>query len=573
MTRAWRILIAAGTIFGCVIAAPLMVGAERLAASVGDYVTGYQVTVRGKSDIQFNASIAAPIRLVVEDAVFSIPESHFIPVDNPPVLQIARIETNINPWLLLTGRIGFSQLSLVRPGFHFHRTSGGIANWTVADKSKLGPVQSRETAFWRKMKVASFNVSDGSVRYTDERLTRDLSFDGVNFDVGISESAEGMVFRLRGDARHLGEPIYIESEIQRLDEFLAGTRAPFVLLAEAQPGRLLIKGDAAVRHRPAFNADIQIDIDDPAALIRLLPFIPADIADTAALRCSVEFQGDRLKSDVRSLIYRRTDLTGTLSFDTSATDPRLDIELSAGAFDLSHIRTIGVAAGLIGAHKSPTKRKYITSGGARFTWNRLVTDDGDLGSGGAGVSWRTGTPNLAIEVSNMSAFDGTLGGRAEITANEGKTAILLTITGSDLEAAKVFNFATGSSGVAGRLHGKAEFLAVGSTPAELLKAAGGSGRISVTEGRVFGSRFQKAIDMNRRNLQLAWASMNFTVDAGTLHSDDLIMDFDVGHSKAKVDWNLAGGATRIQFGGSPLHERARGPVEISGTLSEILRAK
>ncbi len=555
-------------------ALPIFVGTDRVISAFGGWVTGYHVSIRGGSSLRLGTSLTAPVAFTAEDVVVSLPPDRFTPVDSPPLLRLARIEADVGVWALAFGRMALRNLRLVRPGMRFDRSSDGTTNWSLRDKPRLGAGGGPAGWSWGRLSVRDMIVEGGTIRVTGHRLVRDLSLTEVNVESGLFRTSGETAFRLRGDALHMGDAVYVEGELSRLGDYLAGTRAPFTLSLIAPPGETRAKGTIAGRGRPAVTAEISIDLDAPEELAHMWPGMPAALNDPLAARAQASLLGGRAVLVVRSFLLGKTDIAGRAEIDFNEKLPQMSIDLDAGALDFDHLAALARSFGLFVESMPEMAPDLLTvDGDARLNWRRMVLPWGEIGAGMAGLSWRAGVPNLAIETASLPLFGGTLGGRFELTASEGKTALSVNLTANDIAAEDLLRAGSGGGGVVGRLHGTAEILAVGSRPDDLLSASVGSGRLSLSEGRIFGSALQRAVAKDRRDLRLGRASMDFRLEGGVLSSPELLMDFDIGHARAAFDWDLAADDASLRFQPSPIHEGAAGPVILNGRLRELLVAR
>jgi len=565
--------VAAGLIVSAA-AVPILVGAERLVSVVGGWVTGYRVEVKGGAELRFWSTPG----LDAEDVVLRLPGNRFVPVDSPPLLRIARLEADLDLWALARGAVHARRLVLVRPSLRLDRGPDGVDNWSTRSKPRLdgeAPAPPGKPAIsipaWPAAEISAFRIEGGMLRYTDARFDRDLTLDGLSVEVGATRAAEGKVLRLRGDARLKGEPVYVEAELHRLEDFRDGIRVPFRVMLDAAPGSLLARGTVAHRHRWALSAGIDLDLDDSQALAKTWAPAPVDLIGRASARLQAEVKGGRVDLTVRSLILGATDLAGRVAVDVDDKLPLIELDLEAGTLDLRHAAAAARLAGLFRADAGSKVRRFALGGRGRVKWSRLIAPDLAVGAGAVGLSWRTGEPNLAAEFSALPMFGGTVSARAEATANEGKTALSLSLSGSDLDAALMTAGLLGGHGVAGRLHGNVEVLTVGATGPELISAVTGGGRLTLSEGRIFGSPLQRAVNNDKRSIGLGRASMDFTVEGGVVTSDELLLDFDVGHTRAALTWDMASGDVKVTFQSSPLHDGT--PPVVAGPLWEVLLAR
>lgn len=557
----------------CVAAVPILVGAERIVAIIGGWVTGYEVEVNGSASLRFWGTPGVD----ADDIVIRLPRERFVPVDSPPVMRIARLEADLSLWSLARGTVHARRLVLVRPSLRFDRGSDGADNWSIRGKPRLDgeppfPGQPAiSMAGFPGGEISALTVEGGAFRFTDARLDRDLTLDAISLDAGTTRGSEGKVLRLRGDARLKGEPIYIETELRRLGDFRDGIRVPFQVMVDAAPGSLLMRGTVAHRGRWAASAAIDLDVDDPGALTVIWPPLPKKLIGQASARMQVDVKGGRVEAAIRSLIFGSSDFAGRISADLDDKVPLVDLDLEAGALDLRHMAAAARIAGLIDPTSAGKVRRYAVGGRGRIKWARLLAPGMEFGGGAMGLSWRPGEPNLALDVGSLPLFGGTVSARAEATANEGKTALSLSASVSDIDAALMTAGLSGGHGLAGRLHGNVEVLAVGGSGPEMLRAVSGSGRMALSEGKVFGSALQKAVDKNKRSIALGRASMDFTVEGGVVASDELLLDFEVGHTRAGLTWDMPSGEVTVGFRPSPLHEGA--PPVVTGHIWDVLLAR
>jgi len=107
----------------------------------------------------------------------------------------------------------------------------------------------------------------------------------------------------------------------------------------------------------------------------------------------------------------------------------------------------------------------------------------------------------------------------------------------------------------------------------MLTATSGGGRVTLSEGRIFGSPLQRAVDKDKRSIGLGRASMDFTVEGGLVASDELLLDFEVGHARAGLTWDMPSGDVAVRFQPSPVFEGRDAPPVVSGPLWEVLLAR
>ncbi|HCS69467.1 MAG TPA: hypothetical protein DIW51_05795, partial [Rhodospirillaceae bacterium] len=224
----------------CAAAVPILVGAERLIAAVGGWVTGYEVEVKGSAELRFWGTPG----LDADDVILRLPGNRFVPVDSPPLLRIARLEADLDLWALARGTVRARRLVLVRPSLRLDRGPDGVNNWSIRGKPRLdGEAPPPGTPAFKAsglpgVEIAALTIEGGALRYTDAGLDRDVTLDGIAMEAGIARASEGRVLRLRGDARLRSEPVYVEAELHRLNDFRDGIRVPFKVMLDAAPGSL-----------------------------------------------------------------------------------------------------------------------------------------------------------------------------------------------------------------------------------------------------------------------------------------------------------------------------------------------
>jgi hypothetical protein len=572
VVRLTVVLAVAAVLTVCAAAVPILVGGARLTASIGEWITGYQVEIKGGAELRFWGVPGVD----ADDVIIRIPENRFVPVESPPLLRVARLEIDLDLWSLMRGVFRARRLVLIRPSLRFDRGADGSNNWSLHGKPRLdgrAPVPGTpvlSVPSFPRAEVASFKINGGTFRYTDARIDRDLTLDSVTIDTGAQRAAEGKILRVRGDALLRGEPVYLEAELKRLEDFHDGIRVPFQIMMDAAPGSLLVRGTVAHRNRWALSAGIDFDVDDPEAVVSVWPLAPAELIGRASTRLQVEIKGGSADIAVRNLVLGSTDLSGRIRTDLDDKLPQIELDIEAGSLDLRHALAAARLTGLF-PPSGDKRRRFAIGGRGRIKWSRLKGQDQDFGAGGLGLSWRSGEPNIAVDIGALPIFGGKVSARGEATASEGKTAISLSLSASDIDAAMMSAKLLGGHGISGRMHGNVEVLAVGATAPELLAAVSGGGRLALSEGRIFGSPLQRAIDVNRRAIGLSRASMDFAVEGGVLSSDELLLDFEVGHTRAAVNWDMPSGNLSVRFQPSPLHEGT--PPVVSGPLWEVFLAR
>ena len=306
--------------------------------TIGGWLTGYEVEVKGSADLRFWGTPG----IDADDVIVRLPGNRFVPVDSPPVARIARLEADLDLWALVRGVLHARRLVLVRPSLRFDRGPDGVNNWSLRGKPRLDGEQALpgqatlKMPVWPWGEIGALTIDSGSLRYTDARLERDLTLDGVSVEARTSKTAEGAVMRLRGDARLRGEPVYLEGELRRLEDFRDGIRVPFTLMLDTAPGSVMARGTVAHRGRWAFGADLDLDVDDPKALAAVWPVLSPDLLGRVSARMRAELKGGRADFSIRNLVLGKTDLSGRFSLDMDEKLPLIDMDLEAGALDLRH---------------------------------------------------------------------------------------------------------------------------------------------------------------------------------------------------------------------------------------------
>lgn len=574
------VLLLVAVVLGGLFVAPQIAGPGRTVAWIGQWLTGYRVAVRGAATVSF----VGGLRIEAEDIVVDLPADRFLPADSPPLARIARVEARIDLLPLLVGLVRIERLVLSRPSLRFDRDSEGRNNWNLADKPRLGggPPEAaarkpaRPGSFFR-FAVTSARLSGGTLRYTDGRLDRDVVVDGLGAEAVIDRGLKGETLRLRVDGSHKGEPVYLEGELQRLEDYRDGIRVPFRVIFDAAPGQVTLRGSVARRRYPAVSADVSVEMDDLEAVREVWPTLPEELAGRVAARLQVESRGGETAVDIQTLVLGKTDLAGKVRLDLAAKLPTADVSLDAGVLDHRQLFALARLAGLTPGTDGLASR-FALAGQGRLTWARLSSLPGvgagaGTGAGAVSFSWRTGEPNLAVGAKSLPLFGGTIGGRAEVTLAERKLALSLNLVASDLDVATLFESVLGGKGMDGKAHGNLEVLAVGGDVDELLRAAGGGGRLVISDGHIVGSPLQDLLNDKERSLGFQRAAMDFRIAGGIAASDELLLDLDIGHARARVDWDVAADHLRFRFARLPVLEERKQPLEVAGTPAEVLLSR
>ncbi len=401
-----RSVIFVGAVLALIAAAlaslPLLLSSEPIkqqAIKRLTQLTGRTAVIKGASSV----SIFPYLQIKFSDV--DILDSN--PAASHPLVSMDRLETRLELLPLLFGHSEFSKFRLIRPRFNLHENRFGSRNWqfrTGDIATYLQQLEFKISGLDQAVKLGSFTLIDGIVRYQNDRTRKVLTATAINLTATWPEIDGRLI--LSGTAVWNGEVVEYDADISDPRKLIEGKESPISASMTSRPVNWSFSGKGDTRAGLYLEGEFSVR---SASVRRLFEWTNQEIsagnslgaltidADLVSKPGSLQFQNARLSLD-------GNDATGIfeLNFPGNGKPPAIVGTLAYDVFDVSrYFKRVVVAK----------RASAVQSNGIDFTLLREFDLD---------LRISANTAKLAkLEISNMAATAQVRDGRATVDIGAG----------------------------------------------------------------------------------------------------------------------------------------------------------
>ncbi len=315
MSRSLRVVLIVLGVFVVLIGAALVVLESgiprRIAESTASSKLGRDVSI-GHLEID----LIPRLRVVASDVTVANMETG----TTENMVEIARAEAVIDATQLLTGKLDILLVSLDRPVIVAEKDESGKANWQFGDPDE-------PAAEAPDIPVRRLQINQGQVAYRDPTSQIDIAM-----QVHSEPAAESGVERLAlsGDGKVAGSEFSLQGKADTVLNLQNGEQ-PYAVEIEASAGEATARIAGSLEEPMRFEglaADLHLDARNAYDVYQLtgvtIPLTPPYSLDGKLFR-----DGDVWRLEPFTAQVGRSDLRGTLTFDTGGERPKLTGDLTS----------------------------------------------------------------------------------------------------------------------------------------------------------------------------------------------------------------------------------------------------
>jgi len=584
-----------------VVVSLLLLPGDRIAKIAAEQIsnaTGRDVTMSGETKISLYPVLGVSTgEVIVANAGWS---------KAGPMLEAESLKIGVEPAALFGGEIRITGLEAVNPRILLERASDGRVNWELGVEGVASSGQSGSngsagggggaTAPARSERLAltldRALISKANLRYVDHGTGEDVALSDIDLDLRWPDYEGAATFE--ASARYASEVVRVSGQLSQVVTFIDGGVSGLKADIETKGGSLSFDGRASTE--PQLGGRLRADIGNTANFLAALGVsgvdIPRGLGRAIALDADLTVSQDlRVSLRETSLTLDDNRLSGAADVFLGGDKPRLNMQLNAGALDLSALAAgddsgageggsgaSGNGSGGSGGGNVPSdgwpKTKIDASAlGLADAEVALVADSvnlGDLALGKTRVLMTLTNARLVFELRELRAYDGLVTGEFVMNNRSGlSVGGNMKANGINLET--FLTDAVDISRFSAKADGKVSFLGVGRSLHAIMNSLEGKGSLGTGRGVISGidlDRLMRSGDASGGTTVFDSLNASFTMKQGNLFNKDLAMSLPL--AKASGEGRIGLGARDIDYTFTPAlleGENRKGlaiPVRIRG---------
>ncbi|MCP5039098.1 MAG: AsmA family protein [Rhodobacteraceae bacterium] len=526
-----RIAIVLLALLAIAIGALFLIPSDRIIALVGDQfqnATGRTLVVSGK----IRPSIYPALGLYVEEIEIGNPAW----VEEGPMLRAERLDIGVALRGLFSGDVRVQKLELTNPEIILIKNTDGAVSWEFGSSDDTS--QHGEDGGLAGFSLDEAKIVGGSVLYRD--LTSGIEYSAEDLALTLHLPSPNQTFSLEGHAGVNGTVFSFATTIEGIGPLLEGeaTRADVEL---GWDGGEVGFGGLVGLSPMVVNGDLSVDTRDLGPLMSLAgqsaPELPLGLGRdhlAAAGKLAMDAAGAIHLSEM-NLVFDDNRLLGAIDVSLEGERPMIRARLQGDSLDLSGLT--GGEGGVespAGWSRDTIDVSALHSVDADVALTLAGLDLGVLTLGSTDIHAGLTAGRMVVNLRNVTAYGGSVSGEYVINGRGGLSM------GGDLNATNVqlkpllTEFAD-LDRLEGLGSGHVKFLVIGNDMNTLMNSLSGSGAVEFGQGAILG------LDIGGMLLNLDTSyqgegqktvynsvTASFTMEAGVVSNDDLIMVADFG---------------------------------------------
>ncbi|MPZ08914.1 MAG: AsmA family protein [Kiloniellaceae bacterium] len=286
---------------------------------------------------------------------------------DPAMVRLEELQVSIGLLPLLRGEIQVKSVTLVKPEVLLEVLEDGRANWQLAEAAPAaaaapgGELRSGATSAAQPIRIDSFLIEDGRLRYRDARSGREELVSGLNAELAAA-SLVGP-FAADGAAVYGGVPVEFDFNLGQLVE--GGATAVSLSLQLPQAGASGTFIGALSRHEAlrTLRGRLQAEGADLARVVAALPLgagAPGALAQPFTLTAEVSASNTEARAEAVRVTLGPLSLDGRLAARLEG-EPDITASFSAKTVDLDALLALPARAMREGEGNGSTPRPAGTA--------------------------------------------------------------------------------------------------------------------------------------------------------------------------------------------------------------------
>ena len=522
---------------------------------------------------------------------------------NPYLIKAESAEFEMRLWPLLQGRLELPRVLLTQPEIGLQMQADGRRTWALSsDTSDVSAVP----------KVGALTISQGLLTYIDSAKGADIS---AEFSLTPEDNAL-LPLLYKADGKWHNQRFKATGRSGGVLQLSRNLQQPFPLEINVITANTRLKAKGSVANLADLSGLMtyfEIEGRNLAELYQLsgvvLPSTPA-----YKLKGQLVRQGNRWTASQIDGLLGSSDLSGSLSFDTSGSVARLSGKLQSKLLDFSDLApVVGLAPsktkpsatkGSVNTRAAPDQSQVRVSqtkqnSGRRvlptipLDLERLKAMNADvtysavairhvkqlpLDSGTVHVQLTDGV--LQLDPLALGVAGGLLSGRMTIDANQTPAVFDTHFDVRGLKLNRLFPTLQSTKSSLGKVTGQISLAGKGNTAASMLGSASGNLALVVGRGELSnillefigldGGEVIKFLLRGDRNVMLRCAAVEFSVKQGLMTSTTLMLDTTDTLITGRGSVNLANESLDMVFNPEPKDGSIlslRSPLKIAGSFA------
>ncbi len=515
-----------------VVAAVFFLPGDRIARIAADQIgrmTGREVTMSGETTISFY-----PI-LGVSTGAVTVANADW--AGEAPMFRADSLKIGVEPQALFGGDIRITGLEAVGPEINLRRARDGRVNWELgvegvapSGQGEAGGAPARSNRLALTLDRAL--IQNASLVYIDEVDGTTVRQSGVDFDLSWPDYDGAADFALT--LRPGGEEVRIAGTLDRVGHFIDGGVSDIEARITTGAGTARFAGRAG--STPEVAGRLTADLESTSRFMALIGQgamdIPQGLGRALTLETDLTFKDDRLSLREAVLGLDGNRLTGAADVDVSGDKPRLNVQMNAGALDLTGLSAddgdaggAGDAAASDGWSRTPINASGLGAVDGEFA---LVADSIDLGDFKLGKTRTLATldrSRLVFALREVRAYDGLITGQFVMNNRSGlSVGGEMLATGINLKT--FLSDAMDVSRFEAQADGEVNFLGVGESVHAIMQSLSGGGAFKTGRGVITGfdlDRLMRSGSGTGGTTVFDTLYTTFTIEKGNLLNDDLTL--------------------------------------------------
>ncbi len=443
---------------------------------------------------------------------------------------------------LLSGHLDVTKIVLKQPVIHLEVGSNGIGNWQAARGAGAVRLEPNPSAPVR-LGFGSVRIEDGTVAYFDARSRKSRTLSHVELTLDSTDVAGARRLDLDGTATYNSVPLRLHARLGDLQGFIGG-----------RPATARVKLDCDL-----FSADFAGSLDPSGSLAGNLTLNAVSLRRLAAwagqalppgngfgavgIVGKISSRGDAYALSNATILLDGMKLTGDLSLDTGRAIPAIKGTLAVDHIDVRPYLAPGTSADVAAAAAQVHRDTPLALGGLKgldadlsLTIGRIMLPDFRIDGAVLSATLHNGV--LQARLSRIAAYGGTGTGTLTVDASGPIPNFRSVLSMNGINVQAFLGEVAGITQIGGAGAVQLDLASHGQSEADIVKALGGKGAISVGRGTIYGVDLaavarvlqstvtaQILADAVGGNARTEFSSMHstFTIENGLLRTTDLSM--------------------------------------------------